>query len=78
MTRDIFEKVLFGTEESSCRERTQNLAFRAGVQVRPQGKDMMLLMDGEEQVLCRNCTAARRWRVTWAEMRKRFPLLAGF
>lgn len=78
MTRDIFERVLFGTEESSCRTRTQNLALRAGVKVEPQGRDMILMMDGEEQVLCRNCSATRRWRETWAELRKRFPLLTGF
>jgi hypothetical protein len=78
MGRSFIERILFGAEECSCRTRARMLALRAGVKIRPQGKDMMMLVDGEEQVLCSNPSAARRWRETWAELRKRFPLLAGY
>jgi hypothetical protein len=65
-------------EEHGCRKSAQVLALRAGVQIHDSGRTVMLVQDGREQVLCTPTRNRRRWRETWAELRKRFPLLAGF
>ncbi len=69
---------LMSREEHDCRKSAQVLALRAGVKIEDSGRTVMMVQDGREQVLCTPSADRRRWRETWAELRKRFPLLAGF
>jgi hypothetical protein len=78
MRRGWLNRILIWSGENSCWTKTQNLALRAGVELRENGRDVILVMDGDEQILCRTTNSGCRWRETWTALRRRFPLLAGF